>query len=66
MMLTLRTQVRLLVEADITVVGESVGRCALLRVPRPQRGLLLYLRKAYHPADSASGEMLWQGGSKVA
>ena len=26
----------------IAVLDESVGRCALLRVPRPLRGLLLY------------------------
>ena len=30
----------------VAVVDESVGRCALLRVIRPLRGLLLYLRKA--------------------
>ena len=43
------------VEAGITVMGESAGRYALLRVPRPLRELLLYLRKAYHPTDFASG-----------
>ena len=36
-------------EADVTVADETVGRCALLRVPRPLRGLRLDLRKAHHP-----------------
>jgi len=30
---------------------QSAGRYALLRVPRPLCGLLLDLRKAYHPTD---------------
>ncbi len=42
------------IEVDITVVGESAGRYALLRVLRPLRGLPLYLRKAHHPTDSPS------------
>ncbi|MBU3996013.1 MAG: hypothetical protein KKI03_00490, partial [Gammaproteobacteria bacterium] len=47
--------------AGITVVVESAGRCALLRVPRPLRELLLYLRKAHHPTDSASDWVRRQG-----
>ena len=43
------------VEVGFTVVCESVGRCALLRGPRPRRGLLLDLRKAHHPTDFARG-----------
>ena len=46
------------------VMGESAGRYALLRVLRPLRGLLLYLRKAYHPADSVSAQVRWQGEVK--
>ncbi|MBU3898776.1 MAG: hypothetical protein KJ614_07595, partial [Gammaproteobacteria bacterium] len=49
------------IEADITVVGESAGRYALPRVPRPLRVLLLDLRKTYHPTDSASALVRWQG-----
>ncbi|OLP04736.1 hypothetical protein BLL52_4057 [Rhodoferax antarcticus ANT.BR] len=52
------------VEADITVVVESAGQCALLRVPRPLCGLLLYLRKAHHPTDLASVLVRWQGASQ--
>jgi len=56
-----------LVEADITVVVESAGRCALLRVPRPLRGLLLNLRKAHHPTDFCERFGALAGGeSKVA
>jgi salicylate hydroxylase len=33
------------------VPSQSAGRCALLRVRRPLRGLRLDLRKAHHPAD---------------
>ncbi|MFM1978915.1 MAG: hypothetical protein RLZ68_180, partial [Pseudomonadota bacterium] len=32
----------------------SIGLRALLRVPRPLRELLLYLRKAHSPIDNAS------------
>jgi hypothetical protein len=53
------------VKADITLLGESARRYALLRVPRPLRGLLLYLRKAYHPADFANDQVHMQGNSKV-
>ncbi|APW47829.1 hypothetical protein RA876_17400 [Rhodoferax antarcticus] len=52
------------VEADITVVDESAGRYALLRVHRPLRGLLLYLRKAHHPTDFSSVLAPWQGASQ--
>ena len=46
---------------DFTVFDESAGRRALLRVPRPLRGLLLYLRKAHHPTDSSRLWVGWQG-----
>jgi len=36
----------------------------LLRVTRPLRGLLLYLRKAYHPADFARVLGTRAGGSQ--
>ncbi len=48
------------VEVNLTVVVESAGRYALLCVPRPLCGLLLYLRKAHHPTDFASVQVRWQ------
>jgi len=47
---------------DFTVFDESAGRRALLRVPRPLRGLLLYLRKAHHRTDSMR---LWVGWQEI-
>ena len=48
--------------ADIAVVGESAGRCALLRVPAPaSRAPPIFCRKAHHPTDSASVLVRWQG-----
>jgi len=43
---------------------ESARRYALLRVPRPLRELLLYLRKAYRPTDFVSAQIRWQGKFK--
>jgi len=47
--------------------GQSVGRYALLRVPRPLRGLLLDLDKAHHTTDFFRAFGTLAGGeSKVA
>ncbi|PJB42357.1 MAG: hypothetical protein CO105_11380 [Comamonadaceae bacterium CG_4_9_14_3_um_filter_60_33] len=48
-------------DADVTDADETAGRCTLLRVLRPLRGLLLYLRKAHRPTVLMSLSVCLQG-----
>ena len=43
----------------------SVGQCALLRVPRPLRGLLLYLCRAHCPPDSPATHALTKNQQSI-